>query len=313
MTDFRLISLCNVVYKLISKILASCLKPLLPQIISENQSAFTSDRLIIDNVLVAFELMHYLDHKTAGKEGFLAVKLDMSKAFDRVEWGFISKVMERLGFCNRWRDLVMQCITSISYSVLINGVAHGNVHPSRGLRQGDPLSPSLFLLCTKGLSALIHQIAKNKLITGISIARGCPKVTHLFFADDSILFCKASLEECHLLRSTLMEYEEASGQKVNTDKSSIFFSPNTALATRDEIFNILGPMQNSRHTKYLGLPSLIGKSKKQVFEILKERVGQKLVGWKGIFLWVGKNFYQSSGSCYSNIHYELLPTSSRPM
>ena len=87
-------------------------------------------------------------------------------------------------------------------------------------------------------------------------------MTHLFFADDSILFCKASLEECHLLRSTLMEYEEALGQKVNTDKSSIFFSPNIAQATRDEIFNILGPIQNSRHTKYLGLPSLIGKSKK---------------------------------------------------
>ena len=90
-----------------------------------------------------------------------------------------------------------------------------------------------------------------------------------------------------MLRSTLMEYEEVSGQKVNTDKSSIFFSPNTAQTTRDEIFNILGPMQNSRHTKYLGLPSLIGKSKKQVFEILKEKVGQKLVGWKGKLLSMG--------------------------
>ena len=214
----------------------------------------------------------------------MAVKLDMSKAFDRVEWGFISKVMEKLGFCNRWRDLVMQCITSVSYSVLINGVAHGNIHPSRGLRQGDPLSPSLFLLCAEGLSTLIHQAARKKLITGISITKGCPKVTHLLFADDSILFCKASLEECHLLRSILMEYEEASGQKVNTDKSSIFFSPNTAQATRDEIFNILGPMQNSRLTKYLGFPSLIGRSKKQVFAILKERIGQKLAGWKGKLL-----------------------------
>ena len=284
MMDFRPISLCNVVYKLISKILANRLKPLLPHIISENQSAFTSDRLITDNVLVAFEMMHYLDHKTAGKNGFMAVKLDMSKAFDRVEWGFISKVMEKLGFCNRWRDLVMQCITSVSYSVLINGVAHGNIHPSRGLRQGDPLSPSLFLLCAEGLSTLIHQAARKKLITGISITKGCPKVTHLLFADDSILFCKASLEECHLLRSILMEYEEASGQKVNTDKSSIFFSPNTAQATRDEIFNILGPMQNSRLTKYLGFPSLIGRSKKQVFAILKERIGQKLAGWKGKLL-----------------------------
>lgn len=84
-----------------------------------------------------------------------------------------------------------------------------------------------------------------------------------------------------------MEYEEASGQKVNTDKSSIFFSPNTAQETRNEIFNILGLMQNSRHTKYLSLPSLIGRSKNQVFTILKERVGQKLAGWKGKLLSIG--------------------------
>ena len=94
-----------------------------------------------------------------------------------------------------------------------------------------------------------------------------------------------------MLRSILMEYEEASRQKVNTDKSSIFFSPNTAQATRDEIFNILGPMQNLRHNKYLGLPSLTSRSKKQVFAILKERVGHNLrVGKVSFFLWVGKKF-----------------------
>ena len=134
MTDFRPISLCNVVYKFISKTLANHLKALLPHIILENQSAFTSDKLIIDNVLVAFELMNYLDHKTLGKESFMVVKLDMSKAFDRVEWSFISKVMEKMGFCNRWINLVMHCITSVTYSVLINGVAYGNIFPTRGLR-----------------------------------------------------------------------------------------------------------------------------------------------------------------------------------
>ncbi|KAL0004281.1 hypothetical protein SO802_011842 [Lithocarpus litseifolius] len=287
MTDFRPISLCNVIYKLISKTLANRLKILLPHIISENQSAFTSKRLITDNLLVAFELMNYLNHKTAGKEGYMAIKLDMSKAFDRVEWGFIKRIMEKLGFCSNWVSLIMQCITSVSYSVQINGVTYGNIIPSRGLRQGDPLSPSLFLLCAEGLSAIIHDAARNLSLTGISVSRNCPSITHLFFADDSILFCKANTGECQELKRILQRYETASGQKINTDKSSVFFSPNTHQDTKETILAILGPMQDSRHSKYLGLPSLIERSKNQVFSLLKERVGQKLAGWKGKLLSMG--------------------------
>ena len=199
----------------------------------------------------------------------MAAKLDMSKAFDRVEWCFIQRVMERMGFSTRWINLVMECISSVSYLVLINGAVYGNIKPTRGIRQGDPLSPSIFLLCVEGLSALIHEAAQNQCLTGISIARGCPRVTHLFFADDSILFCKANPTECQVLKLILRRYEEALGQKINTDKSSVFFSPNTSQGIKNEIFNILGPMQDSKHTKYLGLPSFIGRSKTQVFSILK--------------------------------------------
>ena len=203
MTKFRLISLCNVIYKLISKTVTNRLKALLPQLILENQSAFTSDLLITDNVLVAFELMHYLNHKTSGKDSIMAIKLDISKVFDQVEWSFVKSVMVRMGFNLRWINSIMQCITSVSYSVIINGATYRNITPTKGLCQGDPLSPSLFLLCAEGLSSLIHEAARNQLINGLSVCRGYPKITHLFFTYDSILFYKISNSEYRELKKIL--------------------------------------------------------------------------------------------------------------
>ena len=123
---------------IISKVLANQLKAILPQIISKNQSAFLSEQLITDNVLVTFELMHYLDNKRDGKDCYMVVKLDMSKIYDRVEWSFIEKVMEQFGFHEKWISLIMCYITTVTYSILVNGVAQGCIVPTRACVKGTP-------------------------------------------------------------------------------------------------------------------------------------------------------------------------------
>ena len=153
-TDFRPISLCNVVYKIVSKVLANRLKVILPAVVFENQSVFQAGRVIMDNIFMDFETLHYLKHHHNGKTGFTALKLDMSKAYDWVEWSYLETIMKRTGFAERWVNLILECITTVSYSILINGEPSKVFHPTRGLRQGDPLSPYLFLLRTKGLHSL---------------------------------------------------------------------------------------------------------------------------------------------------------------
>ena len=153
--SYQPISLNNVLYRIVFKVLANRLKKILPHIISMSQSAFLPDRLITDNVLVAFETMHCINQRSKGKEGLMAIKLDMSKAFDRIEWFCLERIMEKLGFHDRWISLMMMCIKSVSYSMLLNGEPKGLIHPTRGIQQGDPISPYLFVLCGEGLSAML--------------------------------------------------------------------------------------------------------------------------------------------------------------
>ena len=165
--DYRPIALCNVYYKIISKLLSKRLQPLLPSIVSENQSAFVAGRAISDNVLITHEVLHYLKTSDAEKRCSMAVKTDMSKAYDRLEWNFIEHVLLRLGFHRRWVTLIMACVTSVTYAFLINGSPRGRVKPSRGIRQGDPLSPYIFILCSEVLSGLCNKAQANGRLKGI--------------------------------------------------------------------------------------------------------------------------------------------------
>ena len=127
-----------------------------------------------------------MKNKKSKKMGFMAMKLDMSKAYDRVKWRYVGRIMEKLGFCNRWVSLVLECITTVSYLILVNGEPKGDIRPSKGLRQGDPLSPYLFLLCSEGLNRMLQQADSNDTIRGFSLCKRGPKISHLFFADDTL-------------------------------------------------------------------------------------------------------------------------------
>lgn len=198
-------------YKLISKILANRFRNILPLIIDEAQSAFVPRRGITDNVLLAFGILHAIRHNKSSKSGVLALKLDMSKAYDRVEWGFLDSIMERLEPCAKWRGWINECINSVSYQILINGKASNWFYASKGIRQGDPLSRYLFLLCTGGFNALLRKAVSDGYINGIQVCRCSPPVSHLFFADDYLLFIKRGLTAINNLQAILASFEKVSG------------------------------------------------------------------------------------------------------
>ncbi|XP_073119607.1 uncharacterized protein [Henckelia pumila] len=283
-SDLRPISLCNVIYKLVAKVIANRLKGVLNSIISHSQSAFIPGRHITDNVLIAFEIGHYLKRKSQGKRGVAALKLDMSKAFDRVEWPFLKHMLLRLGFHSQWVELVMKCVSSVRYTVVHNGHEVGPIIPQRGLFQGDPLSPYLFLICMEGLSSLLQAESRRGSIHGIQVARNAPKISHLFFADDSYLFFNATSDECANVKRCLRIYEKASGQTVNFDKSSITFSPNLPNEQKHLMCEILGVRYTTDHGHYLGLPSVIGRNKTEIFAFLKEKAWKRMTGWKNKWL-----------------------------
>jgi len=283
-SEFRPISLCNVLYKLTSKVLANRLKLVLPDIISCTQSAFIPGRLITDNILAAFETLHSMQTRMWSKTSFTGFKLDMSKAYDRVEWPFLEAVMRKLGIAEQWIILIMACVWSISYSILINGGPVGNIQPSRGIRKRYLISPYLFLICAEALSALLQQAERKGIITGVPTSLRGPRLSHIFFVNDNIIFCKANSVEWRRIMKIFGIYEKGSGQKLNLLKTSLFFNSNTSQERKQEVLSLSGLMETHRIDTYLGLPSFVSKSKIQSFRFNKDRVLKKINNWKVKFL-----------------------------
>ena len=284
MGDYRPISLCSVAYKLISKVLGLRIQRCLDVNISESQAAFAPGRQISDNILVAHELINALKSKKDCSEKYMAIKTDFSKAYDRVEWSFLEAIMFKLGFhtiCISW---IMSCVKYVTYSVLINGIPYGEIKPSRGIRQDDTLSPYLFLIYAEALSQMIDKAQRENKFQGMKLARRCPSVSHLFYADDSLFFCKANEENASCMADILVKYEKASGQKVNLEKSSIIVGARIDSQRRTQIQNILNIHVTGGGGKYLGLPEQFGRSKVKEFEGIVQKIKAITSQWHNQFL-----------------------------
>lgn len=192
--NYRPISLCNFVYKVITKIIVTRIRPLLEKLVSPFQLAFVPGRKCLDNAIIAQEIIHSISRKR-GNAGYMVIKIDLEKAYDRLEWSFVREVLCLTNFPPNMIQLIMSCVSSASASIMFNGGALEPFLPSRAIRHGDPLSPYLFILYMEVLGRIIEEKCARKVWNLVKVSNSGPAFSHLFFADD-LLFAKANIMNC---------------------------------------------------------------------------------------------------------------------
>lgn len=248
------------------------MKHLLPRLIDDFQNAFIPGRHMDDNILITHELTHFINKQRRQKQELAALKLDMNKAYDRVRWSFLLKVLTAYGFPAYWIQLIKECITTVSYRILINGVATPPFLPTCGLQQGYPSSPYLFLFCMDILSRMTTLATDIRQFQGIRLHNQAPYISHLFFADDAMFFFKASSDSCRAVSTIINRFCDTSGQIVNLHKSFVKFSPNIPSELQQEYKQILRMPSVSSLGTYLGTLIDIQGSKVQHFTPLLDKV-----------------------------------------
>lgn len=221
------------------------------QIVSPSQFAFITGRNITDNTILNHELMFYLNNRKC-KMGYMALKIDMAKAYDRVDWSFLKGILLLHEFSPHFVDLIFNCISIPSYSVLLNGSPHIHFKASRGIRQGDPLSPALFTIFFNVFSKLLTKAKAEGKIHGVKMSRTSPPISHLMYADNLTIYCRANIEEVFEVAKYLHQFSLWSGLRVNYSKSAIHFSRTVKPNLKMRILAILGMSKCPHNSKYLG-------------------------------------------------------------
>ena len=275
MKDYRPISCCNVLYKVISKLLANRMKSLLPLFISLNQSAFVKDRLLMENVLLASELVKSY-HKESVTER-CAVKIDVSKAFDSVQWSFLLTVLEALNFPVKFIVWIRKCIELASFSVQVNGELAGYFNSKRGLRQGCSLSPYLFVICMQVLSTLLDKAAIEKKIGYHPYCKEL-RLTHICFADDVLVFTDGRKRSIEGVLEVFKKFAEISGLNISLEKSTLFLAGVKA-EDSEAILEQFPFEAGSLPVRYLGLPLLTKKMNVHDYSPLIARIRSRISSW----------------------------------
>jgi hypothetical protein len=247
-------------------------------LVSANQSAFVRGRKIHDNFMLVQQMVKSLHNK---KEAHILLKLDISKAFDSVSWSFLLEIMRKVGFSQRWRDLICLILSTSSTQILVNGEPGDTIFHHRGLRQGDPLSPMLFILVMDVLNSMVNFATSTALLQPLAVQQARHKVS--FYADDAVIFLRPYNLDLITIRHILDLFGHASGLRTNLAKSSV--SP---IHCTDEDLtltaNILSCSIKTFPCTYLGLPLSIGKPTKEVLLPLVDKVADYLPGWKASLL-----------------------------
>ncbi|GLT48179.1 hypothetical protein SLA2020_218200 [Shorea laevis] len=275
MAEFRPISCCNLLYKCITKIIANRLKKCLPLFISNNQCAFVEGRLMVENILLAQELVK--DYHKTDMQPRCTLKIDLMKAFDSVSWKFILAALEALSFPPVFVNWIKVCITSPIFSIAINGALEGYFPGKKGVRQGDPLSPYLFVICMEVLSRLLNKAAQEG---RLPFHPKCSKVglTHLCFADDLLIFTDGSPKAISVVDSILKEFYSITGLKVNYQKSEIYYC-----GVQDSIIKNLaatyGFKLGTLPIRYLGVPLITGRLTDAALKPLILKITDRINSW----------------------------------
>ncbi|GJU32048.1 putative RNA-directed DNA polymerase, eukaryota, reverse transcriptase zinc-binding domain protein [Tanacetum coccineum] len=280
-TDYRPISLIGMQYKIISKLLANRLARVLDNIVSPVQSAFISGRQILDGPLMVSKIIDWYKKKN---KKLMIFKVDFEKAFDSVNWSYLDYVLLHMGFANKWRSWIRSCLFSARTSIMVNGSPTLEFSPGRGLRQGDPLSPFLFILVMEGLNLAFQETTQMHLIKGVSLRHTDLNVSHFFFADDVVILTEWDSNDMENIIRTLNTFHRASGLKINIAKSNVF-GIGVSEDNLQSMAHLTGCLAGTFPFSYLGLP--IGKSMKykDSWNLMVDKLKAKLSKWKANLLW----------------------------